>query len=611
MKNMKVSYKLIVSFMIITLLAIAIGVIGLVGMYSINAADDELYNKNVVALSSIGNIREVLQDQRVQLRNYALYAGDSAKVQEINNTVTALDREIQANFLTYQDTIVDESAETSYYYAKRLYDNDFKFFKENIRVASLISSEAAMAEIFNPAAAAVIDGMFSGFDDAMVANDLMAKQQVDRNTNLFQSMLIIEVIVLVLTLVVAIFFALYISGLISKPLSVISAFMNRAGQTGDIVLTPDEKVLIGKYAQVKDEIGQTIAGSASFIEHVATIGANLEQIANNDLSFDINVLSDKDSMGISLKNMLGHLNLMFSEIQSSTNQVSSGSKQIADGAQALAQGSTEQAASIEELSSSISEISESTKENAITAGKTAKLSTTIKDNAEKGSRQMDEMITAVKDINDASQSISKIIKTIDDIAFQTNILALNAAVEAARAGQHGKGFAVVAEEVRNLASKSADAAKDTGDMIQNSMEKAELGSRIAGETAVSLKEIVTGINESSQMITEIAQKSESQSMGIEQINVAVDQVAQVVQQNSATAQESAASSEEMSGQSEVLQNLITQFKLKGATGYKGLPTTERKVQAERPPARKRIVMPKDEVTGYPVENVSGDDFGKY
>jgi len=393
----------------------------------------------------------------------------------------------------------------------------------------------------------------------MAANDIMARNQVEKNTSLFQSMLVVEVAVLVLTVVVAIFFALYISGLISKPLAVISAFMNRAGATGDIELTPDEKELIGKYALVKDEIGQTIAGSASFIDHVATVGADLEQIAGNDLSFDIHLLSDKDSMGKSMKKMMDHLNLMFSEIQSSTTQVSSGSKQIADGAQALAQGSTEQAASIEELSSSISEISESTKENAVTAGKTAKLSMTIKENAEKGSRQMDEMITAVKDINDASQSISKIIKTIDDIAFQTNILALNAAVEAARAGQHGKGFAVVAEEVRNLASKSADAARDTGDMIQNSMEKAELGSRIAGETAVSLKEIVTGINDSSQMITEIAQKSESQSLGIEQINVAVDQVAQVIQQNSATAQESAASSEEMSGQSEVLQNLISQF----------------------------------------------------
>ena len=239
-----------------------------------------------------------------------------------------------------------------------------------------------------------------------------------------------------------------------------------------------------------------------------------------------------------------------------------GSKQIADGAQSLAQGSTEQAAAIEELSGSIVEIAERTKINAAITDKTSKLSATIKEKAEKGSRQMDEMITAVKEINEASHSISKIIKTIDDIAFQTNILALNAAVEAARAGQHGKGFAVVAEEVRNLASKSAEAAKDTGNMIQNTMDKAELGFRIAGETAASLGEIVSGINESSQLIAEIANTSEQQSLGIVQINVGIDQVAHVVQQNSATAEQSAATSEEMSGQSDILLQLIAQFQNK-------------------------------------------------
>jgi len=181
--------------------------------------------------------------------------------------------------------------------------------------------------------------------------------------------------------------------------------------------------------------------------------------------------------------------------------------------------------------------------------------------AEAGSVQMNEMIRAVKEINDANHSIGKIIKTIDEIAFQTNILALNAAVEAARAGQHGKGFAVVAEEVRNLASKSAEAANDTGNMIKNSIEKAELGNRIAAATAESLSEIVTGINENSRFITDIAQASDEQSAGIEKIKTGINHVAQIIQTNSETTNESAAASGDMSRQTGMLKEMISQFKL--------------------------------------------------
>jgi len=415
-------------------------------------------------------------------------------------------------------------------------------------------------------------------------------------------LLIVIPVAVAILIVAAILIFLFVSRMISSPLTLLAAFMNKAGTTGDIVLTPADVENISKLAIKKDEIGQSIAGSAAFVGHVTKIANELETIAEGDLTADIEVLSDSDMMGKSMKQMVDKLNYMFAEIQSSTSQVSTGSKQVADGAQALAQGSTEQAASIQELSSSIAEIAERTKTNATTAEKTAKLSMTIKENAEKGSRQMDEMITAVSEINDASKNISKIIKTIDDIAFQTNILALNAAVEAARAGQHGKGFAVVAEEVRNLASKSAEAAKDTGNMIQNSMEKAELGSRIAGETAASLKEIVNGINESNQLVEEIARSSEEQSLGISQINTGIDQVAQVVQQNSATAQQSAAASQEMSGQSDMLQQLITQFHLKDSSGgFRSLPSADKQSRRRSAPQRN---------TG-DTNTYNSNNFGKY
>ena len=292
----------------------------------------------------------------------------------------------------------------------------------------------------------------------------------------------------------------------------------------------------------------------------------VERLAGGDLTVHIQPRSGEDTMGISLGKMVENLNDLFGEINASSTHVSIGSKQVADGAQSLAQGSTQQTAAIEQLSNSISDIADKTNQSASIAKEAVDLSGEIRDSAKTGSTKMNQMMQAVRDINDASNQISKVIKVIDDIAFQTNILALNAAVEAARAGQHGKGFAVVAEEVRNLAAKSAEAAEDTGGLIEKSIEKANLGLDIATETSESLKEIVDGINRSADIVAQIAQSSEEQSSAIKQINVGIDQVAQVVQQNSITAQESAAVSEEMSSQSDVLQQTIAQFKLKEASG---------------------------------------------
>lgn len=287
----------------------------------------------------------------------------------------------------------------------------------------------------------------------------------------------------------------------------------------------------------------------------------LHRIADGDISGQYQPRSQADVVGQSLAQMLVNNNALISQVKMAARQLSDETAHISNGAQQLALGATEQNSAVGQLSASLSQMAEQIEKSAALAGETAKLSQAIRENAEDGSRKMDQMVAAVQEINAAGKNIGNVIKVIDDIAFQTNILALNAAVEAARAGVHGKGFAVVAEEVRSLAGKSAEAARNTGVLIGQSIEKAEFGVRIAGETAGSLTDIVMGISESNRLISEMAEASAQQSAAIELIESGIEQVSQVVQQNNATAQESAAASEEMNGQAVMLNGLVSNFKL--------------------------------------------------
>ncbi|WP_186843766.1 methyl-accepting chemotaxis protein [Acetobacterium tundrae] len=296
-------------------------------------------------------------------------------------------------------------------------------------------------------------------------------------------------------------------------------------------------------SEITEKIGQLSHGNLD-IEHATPFDGDFVTISNA-----INVIID------SLNDVMG-------EINTASEQVASGSGQVSAGSQSLAQGSTEQASSVQELTASIAEIAEQTKKNAVDANQARELTDTVKTNAAKGNAQMSSMQSSMIAINQSSEDISKIIKVIDDIAFQTNILALNAAVEAARAGQHGKGFAVVAEEVRSLAARSANAAKETTTLIEGSIDKVQEGTKIADDTAAALDDIVAGIEKVTTLIGNIAVASSEQASGIAQIDTGVEQVAQVVQQNSATAEQSAAASEELSGQAELLKQMVGTFKLR-------------------------------------------------
>jgi methyl-accepting chemotaxis protein len=396
----------------------------------------------------------------------------------------------------------------------------------------------------------------------------LADQNTDVNANIatatetaYLALFVIAGIVIA-AMLITIFMAVTITKSITAPINFVTSILNALGGRGRTNFTDEEWALQRKYAAGKDETAECSDNLGTVAAALNGVAGLLTRIADGDLTISHQGMSEDDEMSAAIVKMIDNLNFMFGEIATASDQVAIGAAQISDASQSLASGSTEQAATVEELSASIQDVAEKTRENAKRANNAANLSNSIKDNAEKGSEQMSEMTKAVTEINQASQDISKVIKVIDDIAFQTNILALNAAVEAARAGEAGKGFAVVADEVRNLASKSAAAAKETGTLIENSMRKAELGSTIASQTATSLADIVEGINQSSDLITEIANSSEEQNIAISQINDGIVQVSEVVQKNSATAEECAASAEELNAQSGVLKDNISKFRLK-------------------------------------------------
>lgn len=315
-----------------------------------------------------------------------------------------------------------------------------------------------------------------------------------------------------------------------------------------------------------ESLSNTVQSLRCYIENISQVLEKLDA-GNLNVTIDIDYAGDFASIKNSLLNTVKEFNEMFLQIRSSAEQVSAGSEQLSKGAQALSEGASEQASSVEELVATIDEISEQVNQNAQSAQETSKIASKTGEQVLQSNLRMQELVQAMKEIDDSSHEIEKIIKTIEEIAFQTNILSLNAAVEAARAGEAGKGFAVVASEVSNLAGKSSDASKDTSVLIENSLRAVQKGTKIVAETAKTLQTVVEGAKLVEKTIGQISKSSNKQAASITQVTQGIDQISSVVQTNSATAQESAAASEELAGQAQMLKTLINQYELKDTSKF--------------------------------------------
>jgi len=316
----------------------------------------------------------------------------------------------------------------------------------------------------------------------------------------------------------------------------------------------------GDFKDIQDAVNTTIDSLTGYINEITSV---LSQMAGGDLTQTINreFVGSFNAIKESINNISGTLNKTMAEITAASAQVLSGAKQISTSAMDLANGATEQASSVQQLNASIDMINQQTKQNADNAEDASGLANKSTENATTGNAAMKQMLEAMSQIRESSNSISSIIKVIQDIAFQTNLLSLNAAVEAARAGEHGRGFSVVAEEVRNLATRSQSAATETTTLIEGSINRVETGSNIAESTAEALDVIVSNAAEIMQIINSISGASKDQTEAIGQVSVGLSQISQVVQSNSAVSEETAAAAEELNSQAEILQQLVSYFRV--------------------------------------------------
>jgi methyl-accepting chemotaxis protein len=550
-KDLSIRGRLLLAFGIITIILAFIGLLSIYSLGNINKSTAIIAENSLPSVMYSSEMNTAVSDFRIYELGHIL-SEEKSELAKYEEKMNSKNIEINNYFDLYNGVISNDTDKSLLESIKSKWDEYLKINEEIVALSNSQKSEEAEAlakgnsrVVFDEVSAMLVE-----LEEFNQDNANLEHQNTEKHYSFTITILIIAVI---------------ISIIISTALS-LSITKGIVNPINNLVEVSDElaigNVNVNVDTSLNDEIGKLMKAFSRMIENIRSQALTAQSIAEGDLTIHVEARSDKDILGIKLAEMVANNNAILSNISIASEEVAAGASQISESSILLSQGATEQASSIEELTASLEEISAQTSMSAKNANKANEFAEKAKITAESGNQQMKEMLNAMDEINSSSTNISKIIKVIDDIAFQTNILALNAAVEAARAGQHGKGFAVVAEEVRNLAARSASAAKETTEMIENSIKKSQVGTNIAQNTAKALNEIVEEVEKVANLVSDISTSSNEQAAGLEQINIGVMQVSQVVQSNSATSEEGAAASEELSGQAQMLRELVGKFKLK-------------------------------------------------